>query len=60
MSTAVAKPPVEGEDYVDLRRVRSEGVRKVDGTMPARYSEILPRSAVREGTWAAIVARLGQ
>jgi hypothetical protein len=58
ISMAETRRPASGEDYIDLERPE-DGVRKVDGSEPARPGDILPRSAVREQTWTAILAQIG-
>jgi hypothetical protein len=58
VSTSEEHALPEGEDYVDLDRPQ-DGVRKVDGSVPSHPGNVLPRSAVREQTWSAIVSMLG-
>jgi hypothetical protein len=45
---------VEGDEYVDLHDVAS-GVHLVQATSDAQPGRALPRSAVSEATWKAIV-----
>ena len=54
---AEARWPAEGEDYIDLEHPE-QGVRRVAGSKPARSGNILPRSAVREQTWSAILSQV--
>ena len=59
VSMAEGRRLPEGEDYVDLDHPQ-DGVRKVDGSVPARPGDVLPRSAVREQTWSAILSLIGR
>jgi hypothetical protein len=46
----------DGDDYVDLQQL-DRGVQRATGAT-ASIGHLLPRKAVREATWSAIVARL--
>ncbi len=59
VSMAEGRRLPEGEDYVDLEHPE-DGVRKVDGSVPARPGDVLPRSAVKEQTWSAILGVVGR
>lgn len=59
ISAAESRRFVEGDEYVDLRHPE-KGVLKVRSTPPKRSGNLLPRSAVREKTWAAIVAEIAR
>jgi hypothetical protein len=59
VSAAEARPIVEGDDYIDLEHPEN-GVLKGKGAPAPRPGGLLPRSAVREETWAAIVTLVGK
>jgi hypothetical protein len=59
VSSAETRPHGEGEYFVDLEHPE-KGVLKVGIGEKPRSSHILPQSAVREETWAAIIRQLGR
>jgi len=46
----------EGDEYIDLAAL-PQGVQRADGVAPV-MGHILPRKAVREGTWNRILTQL--
>lgn len=57
VSRAESGPPLSvGEEYLDLGAL-DQGVRRADGE-PIAMRRVLPKKAVREATWAAILAQL--
>ena len=58
VSTAEATPPLcDGDEYIDLERLE-QGVRLAQADRSPNVPRVLPRSAVSDGTWSKIVARL--
>ncbi len=47
----------DGDEYVDLEHLE-QGVRQAHGEATA-MGRVLPRSAVRDATWAKIVSQVG-
>lgn len=54
-----AKRLVEGDEFVDLEHPE-QGVRRVQATTAPMMGHVLPRSAVRDETWAKIVKHVGR
>jgi hypothetical protein len=59
LSMAETRAPIEGDEYISLE-YPDEGVLRVGQTKVWHPSQILPRSAVREETWSAIVALIAR
>jgi hypothetical protein len=57
VTMAETRPSADGEYYVDLEHPE-RGVLKVGVGEQPRSSDILPQSAVRGETWAAIIRQL--
>ncbi|HTR79107.1 MAG TPA: hypothetical protein VMH39_13400 [Gemmatimonadaceae bacterium] len=53
-----ARALVEGDEFIDLEHPE-HGVRRVQATTKPMMDQVLPRSAVRDETWAKIVKLLG-
>jgi hypothetical protein len=49
---------VEGDEFIDLEHPE-HGVRLVQATTEPMMDQVLPRSAVRDETWAKIIKHLG-
>lgn len=48
---------VEGDEFIDLEHPE-HGVRRVQATTAPMMDQVLPRSAVRDETWANIIKHL--
>ncbi|MCL2449894.1 MAG: hypothetical protein FWD17_13190 [Polyangiaceae bacterium] len=59
LSAAEARPLIQGDDYVDLEHPE-KGVLKVHAGDVLRPGTLVPRNAVRDKTWSAIVAMLAR
>ena len=58
VSTAETAPKlVDGDEYLDLEQL-GRGVQRAPGAVTTPMGRVLPKKAVREATWAAILTQL--